>query len=253
MGLYASTWLGFLDASGAYWRYLALATLGVVEAHAVTRPWATGITVVPMVFNPWIRAVSTVPGFGGWRHSVRSAYLPFQALVVAHRALVAFLIALSRLGPLLKGVGEGDVGRSEEALTKQVGRLEQMVGVGAMESARMLALESVPFRSAEPLSNDSETRDGDGSDETRDASGNAAMTAQPRRTDPAPDPGLEKLRTKIKEWFVTNTVRQDPEVRQAVEQLIERRANEADGDVDAYRRSVPAPFRGLQPRQRVQR
>lgn len=176
--------------------------------------------------------MSSLPGFGTWRHSVRRPYLPFQALVVAHRGLVAFLIALSRLGPLLKGVGEGDLGRSEEALVKQVGRLEQIVGLGAMESARMLALESVPFKSAEPS-------------KVGEAQDDAAVAAVPRR----PDPGLEKLRTKLKEWFVTNTVRQDPEVREAVEQLIERRASEANGDREAYRRTVPAPFRGMQPRQ----
>lgn len=223
VGLWAFTWLGLLDARGIYWRYLALAALAAVECHAITRPWHSGITLAPTLLNPWVRAVvNTLPegfargvlGWGpGWRAAwVRQRYLPFQALRVAHRALVAFFIALSRLGPVLAGAGSEQAGGGEAAqLAMQVSRLEQLVNTNAIESARLLALEAVPFRQGSTAEGAPGTVGGDGS---------AALAAVDR------DPGLRMLREKIKEWFITNTIRQDPEVRQAVERVVEEKRTE---------------------------
>lgn len=231
LGLYLSTWLGFLDQGGNYWRFLALAGLGVVEGYTVTRPWFSPITVTPTLLNPYLKAVASVPGLSGYEAWVRRPYLPFQAVVVAHRALVAFLIALSRLGPLLSSEQGLDTGEGEEALLKVVGRLEQRVQIAAVESARMLALETVPFRVGDgqrsPEREEGTHREGEQEGE---------QDARAGRT----DSGLEKLRGKVKEWFVTNTVRQDKEVQEAVGKLVEQRAREADGA------AVPVHLRGMQ-------
>lgn len=76
-------------------------------------------------------------------------------------------------------------------------RLEQLVGIYAAEAPRLLALEGAPLTGL-------------------DDDGNVVV-------------GGRGLKEKIKEWFVTNAVRNDAVVRGAVEEVVERRRSSSTG------------------------
>ena len=94
-----------------------------------------------------------------------------------------------------------------------------------LEAGRLLALEIVPFRAEEE---DGVGGDGDagaeigrggtrgGSAAVRAGAGNMHIAAKSGR-------GMRALRDKVKEWLVTNTIRSEREVQEAVARVIERR------------------------------
>lgn len=129
----------------------------------------------------------------------RPSYLPFQALRVAHRAIVTLFIAINQLGPLLSipGKSANPLDTSEEAVLQQINRLEQLVMVNSVESIRLLGLDGAPFIQA-------------------DASGRLRMSSA----------GLQE---KVKEWFVTNAVRNDKEVQEAVKTVVQTRESSLEG------------------------
>ncbi len=218
------------------WRYLTFLALLTFEVHTLTHLDFTYLTQLPTLLNPIL--TSLPPSLFRYLPTQLSLpqtpYLPFQTLRVAHKAVVTFFIALSRLGPLLQqqsspaSQGGGAGGDEKAQLERQVQRLEQTVGLTGLEAGRLLALEIVPFRAEEEdgvgdagpgggTRAGSATAGGGGGDgPIRGAVGNMHVAAKPGS-------GIRLLREKVKEWLVTNTIRSEREVQEAVARVIERR------------------------------
>lgn len=115
---------------------------------------------------------------------LRPAFLPFQLLALLRQLAITFFIALSQLGPLLQG--SAPTGQDVgKVSTEQLDRLDALVRVTDQEIGRLLHLEMMPF------------------------AGDQTSTRE--------------LRSTLKEWLVHNTVRNDPEVRDAVNRVLDRR------------------------------
>lgn len=141
----------------------------------------------------------TRPGFPGFltgfinpiliATGVRTPYLPFQLLAFLRKLSVTFFIAVQQLGPILQSPTapqDGD-GISVQQLTQ----LEILAKTADQEMTRLMGLELTPFVGA-----------GAGGGE------NAKM---------------RDLRATLKEWLVHNTIRNDPEVKTAIQQVLSRR------------------------------
>ena len=118
-----------------------------------------------------------------------SPYLPFQMLALLRKVVITFFIALSQLGPLLRGPNAGQ--ESDTITPQQLDRLDVLTKTTDQEVSRLLGLDLSPFV-------------GDRS-------------------------SVAELRSTLKEWLVNNTVRNDPEVKKAVNQVLNRRRQEGDG------------------------
>jgi len=120
-------------------------------------------------------------------------YLPFQLIQLARKLSLTLYIAFSQIGPLLQpplppGTSPKNA-NPEIALNQQVDRL--LAGLAAVdaEASRAVAFEMSPF---------------------------------------AGDPqALKSVQGKVKEWLVQNTIRSDPEVRDAVGNLLRKRRTDA--------------------------
>ena len=89
-----------------------------------------------------------------------------------------------------------------------VERLDRITGANVIEASRLLALETVPFQNIEvstPL-NPPESGTGAGQGQAH-----------------AQLPGLALLQARMRDWLVTNTVRNDPAVKAAFQKVIQRR------------------------------
>lgn len=117
-------------------------------------------------------------------------YLPFQLISLARKLSVTIYIAFSRIGPLLQSPDEArKQGDPDVVLGQQLDRLEQSTKAADVEASRLMEMEKAPF---------------------------------------AGDPSaVRNVQVKIKEWLVQNTIRMDPEVRDAVGKLIQRRRMDA--------------------------
>ncbi|MCJ1299456.1 hypothetical protein MMC08_002248 [Hypocenomyce scalaris] len=115
--------------------------------------------------------------------------LPFQMLVLARKAALTLFIALSQLGPLFQTSIAGPVTSSSPSFDaqqqQQLLKLEQLAKHNEIEASRLLALDMAPFMGDEAA--------------------------------------VKDLRSKVKEWLVQNTIRADPEVRDAVGRAMGRR------------------------------
>ena len=140
----------------------------------------------------------------------RPPYLPFQAIQLAHRATLTIFIALSRLAPLFRAPTVPGASPQEAELIQGVQRLEQLISNYAVEAMRLLALEGAPF--AEDLASE------------RSGSQPALQHSQ--------------LLPHIKNFLVTNTLRQDPQVQAAVASVLAKRRGE---NVSTVTGSVDAP------------
>ena len=103
--------------------------------------------------------------------------------------MITFFIALSQLGPLLRGPNAGQ--GSDTVTPQQLDRLDVLIKTTDQEVSRILGLDLSPFV-------------GDQS-------------------------SVRELRSTLKEWLVNNTIRNDPEVKKAVNQVLNRRRQESDG------------------------
>jgi len=112
-------------------------------------------------------------------------YIPFQILILARKATITLFIAISQLGPLLQDPQQAPVQSIELSQQQQLDRLTQVARGNEVEATRLLALDMAPFAGDEQALND--------------------------------------VRGKMKEWLVQNTIRADPEVRDAVGRVIGRR------------------------------
>lgn len=145
-------------------------------------------------------AVITRPVFPRWLTEVvnpllsttgaREPYLPFQILVLGRKLAVTFFIALAQLGPLLQDGSAASLAAGEgDGVSQQlVDQLEGLARTADQEITRLMGLELSPFLGERS--------------------------------------GVRELREAVKEWLVQNTVRNDAEVKTAVNKVLNRRRQE---------------------------
>lgn len=114
---------------------------------------------------------------------LRLPYLPFQMIALLRKLAITFFIALSQLGPLLRDPNAG--AQSDTISPQHLDRLDGLTRATDEEVTRLLALDLNPYMGEENTKRD--------------------------------------LKKTLNEWLVYNTVRNDPEVVQAVGQELNRR------------------------------
>ena len=115
------------------------------------------------------------------RITVHPPLLPFQLLALARKATFTLFIAFSQLGNLFpqeKPASGATTTTSSQHDLQQLARLEGNARASEIDFSRLLAMEMAPFVGDEP--------------------------------------GTKELRGRVKEWLVNNTIRADPEVRDAM-------------------------------------
>lgn len=121
---------------------------------------------------------------------LRAPYLPFQMLELLRKIAVTFFIAMSQLAPLLKGPQQQQAVSADgnAVSSQQIDRLEALSKATDQEITRLMGLELAPFASE--------------------------------------DLAMKPLRGSIKEWLIQNTIRNNPEVKGAMNEVFERRRTE---------------------------
>ena len=157
---------------GRFWRYLALASLFILEYHTITRPYYPSI--LTKLFNPFLRTFTA-----------HAPLVPFQLVVLARKATFTLFIAFSQLGGLFPQPPPTSTTTSTPHDLQQLARLEGIAKTTEVEASRLIALDMAPFA-------------GDGG-------------------------GQKELRGRVKEWLVNNTIRNDPEVRDAMGRAMGKR------------------------------
>lgn len=110
--------------------------------------------------------------------------LAFQMLTLARKSAFTLFIALSQLGSLF-APPPTTTATSSALDMQQLARLEQTAKALDIEASRLLAFDMAPFADDEV--------------------------------------GVKELRGKVKDWLVNNTIRADPEVRDAMGRAMGRR------------------------------
>ncbi|KAF2721377.1 hypothetical protein K431DRAFT_346453 [Polychaeton citri CBS 116435] len=140
--------------------------------------------------SPWILTDLINPLL--LRTGLREPYLPFQMLALLRKLAVTLFIAMGQLAPLLsdprKQLQSGD--KVPEALLQQIDVLSRQT---IEEVMRMTSLELTPFLASSERGQDND---------------------------------LQSLKETCKEWLMQNTLRNDPEVRMAVQNIMIRRKEE---------------------------
>jgi hypothetical protein len=119
-------------------------------------------------------------------------YLPFQLIQLARKISITLYIAFSQIGPLLNPPPPTAVptnANPEIQLRQQLDRLESMAKAADTEATRLMGMEMSPFIGDQEA--------------------------------------LSGVKGKVKEWLVQNTIRSDPEVRDALGNLLKRRRVDA--------------------------
>lgn len=111
--------------------------------------------------------------------------LPFQLIILARKATFTLFIALSQLGNLFPQPPSTSSGNTSQLDQQQLLRLENIAQVNDVEVSRLLTMDLAPFAGDEP--------------------------------------GTKDLRERMREWLVNNTIRSDPEVRDAMGRAIAKR------------------------------
>ncbi|KAL8725509.1 MAG: hypothetical protein Q9181_006393 [Wetmoreana brouardii] len=111
--------------------------------------------------------------------------LPFQFLTLAHKAVFTFFIALGQLSPLFAPKDQPVSSSTSGFDEQQLQRLEQLSMSTEVETGRLLTLEMAPVVGDEAGQND--------------------------------------MKGKVREWLVQNTIRADPEVRDAIGRFMHKR------------------------------
>jgi len=115
--------------------------------------------------------------------------LPFQLVSLARKATFTLFIALSQLGQLFPQPQPTNNKPTSEHDQQQLVRLEGIATAHEVEASRLLAMDMTPFAKDEA--------------------------------------GKKELRDRIREWLVNNTIRSDPEVRDAMGRAIMKRRSGA--------------------------
>lgn len=117
-------------------------------------------------------------------------YLPYQLILLARKMSVTLYIAFSQIGPLLQPPDRIAANANPEmALKQQLDRLEATAKQADAEATRQVQMELSPFGG-----------------------------------DPQ---ALKQVEKETKDWLVHNTIRNDPEVRDAMGTLLQRRRTDA--------------------------
>ncbi|KAL8942035.1 MAG: hypothetical protein Q9216_001888 [Gyalolechia sp. 2 TL-2023] len=111
--------------------------------------------------------------------------LPFQFIALAHKITLTFFIAMGQLSSFFATPAPPGSSSSSAFDEQQLQRLEQLAQTTEVEIARVLALEMAPMVGDEA--------------------------------------GQKDMNGRVREWLVQNTVRADPEVRDAVGRAMQRR------------------------------
>lgn len=111
--------------------------------------------------------------------------LPFQLLILARKATFTLFIALSQLGNLFPQPPSASSTSNSQLDQQQLLRLEGIAKANEVEVGRLLAMDMAPFAGDEP--------------------------------------GTNELRGRVREWLVNNTIRNDPEVRDAMGKAVAKR------------------------------
>ncbi|KAF7190534.1 Chaperone protein DnaJ [Pseudocercospora fuligena] len=119
---------------------------------------------------------------------LRSPYLPFQMITLLRKLAVTFFIAMSQLGPLLQDPKQAPAGDGSSIAPQQLDRIDALAAVTDQELQRLLGFELTPFAIEEKAA--------------------------------------KELRGTLKDWLVQNSIRNDPEVKMAIEKHFERRRQE---------------------------
>lgn len=119
----------------------------------------------------------------------RPPYLPFQMLELLRKIAVTFFIAMAQLGPLIKGP-QPAVSDGKTVFPQQIDRLAVLSKATDQELNRLMGLELAPFASE--------------------------------------DPNMKSLQVSLKEWLIQNTLRNNPDVKNAMNSVFERRRLEHD-------------------------
>ncbi|KAI5367457.1 Putative DnaJ domain, Chaperone J-domain superfamily [Septoria linicola] len=123
----------------------------------------------------------------------RQPYLPFQLVTLLRKLTVTFFIAMSQLGPLLQDPKQAAIADGPGVPAQVLDRVDAIANATESEISRLMALELTPF---------------------------------------AQDPSTgRELRASLKEWLVQNTIRNDPEVKMAIQRVFDQRR--AEGAPDA--------------------
>lgn len=192
LALYVFPKLGYFR-DGIYWRWIAFLVLMIFEVHAITRPeypWILRSLVNPLL----VHVINPILAF--WNlGAMHPPYLPFQAVAIARKLSITLSIALNQVVPYLTADTRG--GRvqmkkrgSEESKAEQsLDELDKALHAVNEEAKRMVQMEMTPFM---------------GSPEV-----------------------VETVRQKMKRWLVDNTIRNEPMTRDAINQRITRRRQDA--------------------------
>ncbi|RDL38952.1 uncharacterized protein BP5553_03292 [Venustampulla echinocandica] len=117
-------------------------------------------------------------------------YLPFQLIQLARKMSITLYIAFSQIGPLLQPPSPIPANATPEAaLRSQLDRLEATSKAADVDASRLMGMEMSPFVGDQQA--------------------------------------LKDVKGKVKEWLVQNTIRADPEVRDALGNLLKRRRVDA--------------------------
>lgn len=116
-------------------------------------------------------------------------YLPFQMIALAKKCSLTLYIAFSQIGPLLQPTSAQAQG--QQNVDMQLQRLENTAKATDVEVSRLMAMEMSPFVGDEQA--------------------------------------LNGVKGKVRDWLVQNTIRSDPEVRDALGNLLKRRRNAPAG------------------------
>lgn len=114
--------------------------------------------------------------------------LQFQILILARKIAFSIFIAASQLGSFFQHTTPTPASTSgipSVLESQQLTRLEQLAQVSEAEASRLLALDMSPFVGDEA--------------------------------------GVKELRGRVREWLVTNTIRSDPEVRDAMGRVLAKK------------------------------
>lgn len=114
--------------------------------------------------------------------------LPFQFLILARKIAFSLFIAASQLGAFFQHTTPAPASASgipSVLESQQLTRLEQLAQASEVEASRLLALDMSPFVGDEA--------------------------------------GVKELRGRVREWLVTNTIRADPEVRDAMGRVMAKK------------------------------
>ncbi|KAF2839449.1 hypothetical protein M501DRAFT_992410 [Patellaria atrata CBS 101060] len=113
-------------------------------------------------------------------------YVPFQIITIARKMTFASFVAVSQIAPLLQSNRQQALAQNaEQAQQQQFNLMDELGRRVNIEATLLLSLETTPFEGDEQLQN--------------------------------------HLKTRVRNWLVQNTIRMDPQVRDAFGRALQKR------------------------------